>query len=168
MAATLLLRLGSEKEGSNQGDTRHRTRFVAKGYSQVKGVDFDDVFFAVVKHTSTQALLALVASNNLELEQLRVKTTFLHEDLNDDTFTCNNLKALGLKARNTILMYAMVSTRLDISHVVSVKATLQAIVALSTTEAEYMAIKNAVKEAIWLRDKIVLTSGRGRVDVPKT
>ncbi|GKA51326.1 hypothetical protein Tco_0744522 [Tanacetum coccineum] len=35
--------------------------------------------------------------------------------------------------------------------VVSWKATLQHVVALSTTEAEYMALTKAVKEAIWLR-----------------
>ncbi|GJY42903.1 hypothetical protein Tco_0431116 [Tanacetum coccineum] len=35
--------------------------------------------------------------------------------------------------------------------VVSWKATLQHVVALSTTEAEYMALTKAVKESIWLR-----------------
>nr|GFA93549.1 retrovirus-related Pol polyprotein from transposon TNT 1-94 [Tanacetum cinerariifolium] len=46
-----------------------------------------------------------------------------------------------------ILMYLMVCTRSDIAYA----ATLQHVVALSTTEAEYMALTEALKEAIWLR-----------------
>ncbi|GJV26118.1 hypothetical protein Tco_1378813, partial [Tanacetum coccineum] len=52
------------------------------------------------------------------------------------------------------LMYLMVCTRPYIAYagcVVSWKATLQHVVALSTTKAEYMALTEAVKEAIWLR-----------------
>ena len=37
---------------------------------------------------------------------------------------------------------------------VSWKATLQPTVALSTTEAEYMALTEAVKEGIWLKGLI--------------
>ena len=37
---------------------------------------------------------------------------------------------------------------------VSWKATLQATVALSTTEVEYMAISEAVKEVIWVRQLV--------------
>nr|GEX22810.1 retrotransposon protein, putative, Ty1-copia subclass [Tanacetum cinerariifolium] len=39
--------------------------------------------------------------------------------------------------------------------VVSWKATLQHVVALSTTEAEYMALTEAVKESIWLRGLLI-------------
>ena len=35
---------------------------------------------------------------------------------------------------------------------VSWKATLQSVVAMSTTEAEYMAIAEACKESVWLKD----------------
>ncbi|KAH9646574.1 hypothetical protein KPL70_024912 [Citrus sinensis] len=45
------------------------------------------------------------------------------------------------------LMYAMVLTRPDLSH----SATLQHVVALSTTEAEYTAATEAVKETLWLQ-----------------
>ena len=37
------------------------------------------------------------------------------------------------------------------SYAISWKATLHSTVALSTTETEYMAVTEAVKEAIWLR-----------------
>jgi Reverse transcriptase (RNA-dependent DNA polymerase) len=59
---------------------------VAKSYSQVQGVDFNDVFSFVVKHTSIWILLSLVAMKNLEFEQLDVKTAFLHGDLEEQIY----------------------------------------------------------------------------------
>ena len=56
---------------------------VAKGYSQVHGVDFNDVFSPVVKHSSLRVLLALVVMYDLELEQLDMKTAFLHGELEE-------------------------------------------------------------------------------------
>ena len=63
---------------------RYKVRLVAKGYSQVLGVDFIDVFFSVVKHSSIWVILGIVAIQDLELEQLDVKTTFLHGELDED------------------------------------------------------------------------------------
>jgi Reverse transcriptase (RNA-dependent DNA polymerase) len=45
-------------DGSNSKAFRYKARLVAKGYSQVQGVDFNDVFSPVVKHTSIQVLLS--------------------------------------------------------------------------------------------------------------
>ncbi|KAG8498724.1 hypothetical protein CXB51_005090 [Gossypium anomalum] len=56
------------------------------GYSQVPGVDFTDVFSPVVKHSSIRALLGIVAMHDLELEQLDVKTAFLHGELEEDIY----------------------------------------------------------------------------------
>ena len=52
-----------------------------KGFQQKKGVDFDEIFAPVVKMTSIRTMLSIVASMDLEVEQLDVKTTFLHIDL---------------------------------------------------------------------------------------
>ena len=65
---------------------RYKARLVAKGYSQTEGVDFNEVFSPVVKHTSIRVLLAMVAWFDLELEQLDVKTTFLHGELEEKIF----------------------------------------------------------------------------------
>ena len=42
---------------------------------------------------------------------------------------------------------------------VSWKATLQPVVAMSTTEAEYMAIAEACKESVWLKGLFVVLCG---------
>jgi len=55
---------------------QYKARLVAKGYAQKKGIDYNDIFSPVVKHTSIQMLLAIVAQFDLELEQLDVKSYF--------------------------------------------------------------------------------------------
>ena len=56
---------------------------VAKGFTQRVGLDYTEVFSPVVRHTSIRVLLALVATLNLELEKLDVKTTFFHGELEE-------------------------------------------------------------------------------------
>ncbi|KAG8500272.1 hypothetical protein CXB51_004359 [Gossypium anomalum] len=76
-----------KKEGTlGVEEPRYKARLVAKGYSQIPGVDFTDVFSPVVKHSSIRALLGIVAMNDLELEQLGVKTAFLHREHEEDIY----------------------------------------------------------------------------------
>jgi ATP-binding cassette subfamily B (MDR/TAP) protein 1 len=56
---------------------------VAKGYSQILGINFNDVFSPVVKHSSIRTLLSIIAMHDYELEQLDFKTAFLHGELEE-------------------------------------------------------------------------------------
>ena len=74
------------KKGVDDTIPKYKVRLVAKGFSQKGGIDFHEIFSLVVKLVSFRILLALVALYDLELEQLDVKTTFLHGDLDEEIF----------------------------------------------------------------------------------
>ena len=59
---------------------------MVKGFAQNKGIDFDEIFPHVVKLTSIRTILSLVAIKDLHLQQLDVKTTFLHGDLEEEVY----------------------------------------------------------------------------------
>jgi len=65
---------------------RHKSRLVAKGYSQREGIDFQEIFSPVVKHITIRLMLSAVAHFNLELEQMDVKTAFLHGTLDEEVY----------------------------------------------------------------------------------
>ncbi|KAK1626214.1 hypothetical protein QYE76_000529 [Lolium multiflorum] len=75
------------KEGLSPNEPpRFKARLVAKGFSQIPGVDYNDVFSPVVKHSSIRAFFGIVAMHDLELEQLDVKTAFLHGELEEEIY----------------------------------------------------------------------------------
>jgi len=57
-----------------EGYLRYKARSVAEGYAQKEGINYNDVFSSVVKHSSICILLALTAQYDYELDQLDVKT----------------------------------------------------------------------------------------------
>jgi len=59
---------------------------VEKGYSQVLGIYFGDIFSPVAKVASIRLLLFVVAAFYFEVEQMDVKTTFLHGDLEEEIY----------------------------------------------------------------------------------
>ena len=62
---------------------KYKARLVARGFTQWEDVDFNEIFSPVVKHSSIRILLAMVALLDLELEQMDVKTAFLHGNLKE-------------------------------------------------------------------------------------
>ena len=65
---------------------KYKARLVAKDYSQVLGIDFGDIFSPFAKVTSIRLLLSVAAAFDFEVEQMDVKTTFLHGDLEEGIY----------------------------------------------------------------------------------
>ena len=71
------------KTKNNSSQLRYKARLVMKGFGQKRGVDFEEIFFPVVKMSSIRVVNAQL---NLEIEQLDDKTAFLHGVLEEEMY----------------------------------------------------------------------------------
>lgn len=78
----------TKDEVNEQGEDykRYKARLVARGFSQVEGVDYNETYAPVVKFTSVRILMAIVTVLNLYLHQMDVVTAFLNGDLEETVY----------------------------------------------------------------------------------
>jgi hypothetical protein len=60
---------------------KYKVRFVARGFSQVEGVDYEETFTPVSQYTSIHTIIALATSMGWKLHQMDTKTTFLNGEI---------------------------------------------------------------------------------------
>jgi len=81
---------------------KYKAQLVAKGYSQVPGIDFGDIFSPVSKVTSIRLLLSIVVAFDFEVEQMDVKTTFLCIDLEEEIYM-KQLEGFAVKGKKELV-----------------------------------------------------------------
>lgn len=101
------------KHGADSSIEKYKVRFVARGFSQKEGIDYDEIFAAIARYTTIRSVVASAASQGWTLHQMDVKSAFLHgfhkeevfveqpqgfEEHDRETLVCRLKKALyGLK-----------------------------------------------------------------------
>ncbi|VVA40365.1 PREDICTED: Reverse mRNAase RNA-dependent DNA polymerase, partial [Prunus dulcis] len=66
------------KKNADGTISRYKARLVAQGFSQEYGLDYEETFSPVVRHTTVRLILGLAVNFQWELRQLDVKNAFLH------------------------------------------------------------------------------------------
>ena len=73
------------KSGPNSEQT-YKARFVAKGYSQIPGVDYHETFAPTARMSSIRVLIQHAAQNNMVVHQMDVKAAYLNAPIDCDIY----------------------------------------------------------------------------------
>lgn len=64
----------------------YKARLVIKGFKQIKGIDYNEVFAPVVRYTSIRYLIGLAAKYGLKIHQMDAVTAFLQGDIDEEIY----------------------------------------------------------------------------------
>ena len=66
------------KHAADGSIEKYKAIFVARGFSQKEGIDYEETFAPVARYTSIRAIMALASMMKWDLHQMDVKTSFLN------------------------------------------------------------------------------------------
>eukprot|EP00873_Tetraselmis_striata_P038508 jgi/Tetstr1/458772/TSEL_045156.t1 len=74
------------KHNADGTTARYKARMVAKGFSQVEGIDYTDTFAPTVKFTTLRVICSIAAHHRLHIEHTDVDCAFLYADLSEEIY----------------------------------------------------------------------------------
>ena len=74
------------KHAADGSIEKFKARFVARGFSQVEGVDYEDTFTPVARYTSIRSIISIVAEMGWKIHQMDVKTAFLNGFIQEEVY----------------------------------------------------------------------------------
>jgi hypothetical protein len=72
------------KHAADGSIEKYKARFVACGFSQKEGIDYDEIFAPIARYTSIWIIISLSAVFGGKLHQMDVKTAFLNDEVEQE------------------------------------------------------------------------------------
>lgn len=74
------------KYNANGSIEKRKARLVARGFSQIPGIDFQETFAPVARMSSIRAAVAVAARKGMKIEQLDITTAYLNGNVEEEIF----------------------------------------------------------------------------------
>ena len=71
----------SVKYNLDRSINKYKARIVARGFSQVKGINYNEIFAPIVKMDTLRTILGLIIVHNLETGQANINNAFTESTL---------------------------------------------------------------------------------------
>ena len=65
---------------------KYKVRFMAKGFSQKEGIDYEETFTPVARYSSIRTIISLAAEMGWHVHQMDIKTAFLNGVKEEEVF----------------------------------------------------------------------------------
>ncbi|GJW00133.1 retrovirus-related pol polyprotein from transposon TNT 1-94 [Tanacetum coccineum] len=160
----------NKKKDEVQTVIRNKAILVAKGYAQEEGTDFEESFAPVARLEAVRIFVAYAAHKSFPIYQMEVKTEFLNGPLKEEQAPrawydelSNFLMSKGFsKAFSDVEHAECIDTRKSTSggiqflgdKLVSKMSKKQYCTAISSTEAQYVALSVSCAQVMWMRTQL--------------
>jgi hypothetical protein len=74
------------KHAADGNVEKYKARFVARGFSQKEGIDYNEIFAPVARYSSIRIIISLAAVFGWKLHQMDVKTAFLNDEVEQEVY----------------------------------------------------------------------------------
>ena len=74
------------KHATDGSIEKFKARFVARGFSQVEGVDYEETFAPMARYTSIRSIISIAAKMGWKIHQMDVKTAFLNGFIQEEVY----------------------------------------------------------------------------------
>ena len=74
------------KHAADGSVEKYKARFVARGFSQKEGIDYEETFAPIARYTSIKSVLSLAVVMKWKIHQMDVKTAFLNGVVEEEVY----------------------------------------------------------------------------------
>ncbi|GJY46211.1 retrovirus-related pol polyprotein from transposon TNT 1-94 [Tanacetum coccineum] len=124
----------------------------AKGYAQEEGIDFEESFASIARLEAVWIFVAYAAHKSFTIYQMDVKTTFLNGPIKEEVYVAQPDGFVDPDHPDNVVTITgklyMIKTR---DKLISWMSKKQDCTAMSSAEAEYVALSASCAQVMWMR-----------------